>query len=190
MKKIAIVFLLALVFSVAPATSEETYNYTVELVKCSKTPSKRVLSKSAWKSFLKQSGAIVLDSAQGVTQDSAPSLVHEGLKSPISYKDPRADMYQVQYVDLGFKIDITIKRQTDGTLYMLSRGERSVASPIPEQPKRASVVIYESGITMKRGEAAVMASTKGVMNVKYLKSHFPDIPVTESDYLMMVITVD
>ena len=45
--------------------NQESYNYNVEIVKCSKAPKKRVMDKSAWKSFLKKSDAVVLDSMQG-----------------------------------------------------------------------------------------------------------------------------
>lgn len=174
----------------SPSVAEESYNYTFEIIKCPKAPTKRLLSKSDWKQFLNKSGAIVLENIQGVARNDKYSLVFEGVKNPISYKDPRAGGYQVQYTDLGLKLDIKIKSQTDGTLFVESRGDRSVASPIPEHPERSSVMIYESGVTMKKGQTVVAASAKGIMNVKYLKDHFPDIPVTESDYLMMVITVE
>ena len=174
----------------SPTVAEESYNYTFEIVKCPKTPAKRLLSKKDWQQFLNKSGAVVLENIQGVARNDKYSLVFEGVKNPISYKDPRAGGYQVQYTDLGLKLDIKIKSQNDGTLFVESRGDRSVASPIPEHPERSSVMIYESGVTMKRGQTVVVASAKGIMNVRYLKEHFPDISVSESDYLMMVITVE
>jgi hypothetical protein len=186
-------FLLLSVFCfvlLSPSVAEESYNYTFEIVKCQKAPTKRLLSKKDWKQFLDKSRAVVLENIQGVARNDRYSLVFEGVKNPISYKDPRAGGYQVQYTDLGVKVDIKIKSQNDGTLFVESRGDRSVASPIPEHPERSSVMIYESGVTMKRGQTVVVASAKGIMNVRYLKEHFPDISVSESDYLMMVITVE
>ena len=174
----------------SPTAAEESYNYTFEIVKCPKAPAKRLLSKKDWKQFLNKSGAVVLENIQGVAQNDKYSLVFEGVKNPISYKDPRAGGYQVQYTDLGLKVDIKIKNQNDGSLFVESRGDRSIAAPIPEHPERSSVMIYESGVTMKRGQTVVAASAKGFLNTKYLKDHFPNISVTESDYLMMVITVE
>lgn len=189
-KQILWLSFLAVALSLGQVSADESYNYTIEIVKCSKAPAKRVMEKNQWKSFLKKSNALVLDSLQGVTKEGKFSLVHEGHKNPLSYKDPRAGMYQVQYVDLGFKLDIGINKQKDGSLAVNSRGERSVLSPIKEHPERASVFLYESTMTMKRGQSVVAGATKGVMNVKYLKPHFPDVPVSETDYLMMVITVE
>jgi len=187
----SLLWLSTLTFLLAGSLSaEESFNYTFDIVKCSKAPEKRLLGKSQWQSFLKNSNATVLDSMQGVTKEDEFSLVHAGQKNPIAYKDPRAGMYQVQYVDRGLKIDISIVQQKNGTLFIESRGERSVASPIQEHPERSSVMLYETGATMKKGQTAVVASIRGVMTTKYLKSQFPDVTISESDYLMMVITVE
>ena len=45
----------------SPTVAEESYNYTFEIVKCPKTPAKRLLSKKDWQQFLNKSGAVVLD---------------------------------------------------------------------------------------------------------------------------------
>ena len=192
MKSVKILFpLLALVlfFTAAPVVAQ-SYNYTIDIVKAENAPDRRLLLKNDWKGFLKKSGAVVLDSMQGAAKVGQFSLVHEGYKMPIAFKDPRAGMYQVQYVDLGLKIDIKVKSQDDGTLFLEARGERSVASPIKEHPKRSSVIIFESGVALKRGQTVVVGAMRGVMNVKYLKPHFPDLAVDESDYLLMVVTLE
>lgn len=187
----SLLWLFTLTFLLAGSLSaKESFNYTIDIVKCSKAPEKRLLDKNQWQNFLKNSNAIVLDSMQGVAEEGDFSMVHAGQKNPIAYKDPRAGMYQVQYVDLGLKIDIMIVTQKNGTIYIESRGERSVASPIQEHPEPSSVMLYETGVTMKKGQAVAVASIRGVMTARYLKNQFPDVAITESDYLMMVITVE
>jgi hypothetical protein len=180
---------LALLFTSAP-TVAQSYNFTIDIVKSEKAPDKRLISKSQWRSFLKKSSAVVLDSMQGAAELGKFSYILEGYKMPIPYKDPRAGAYQVQYVDLGMKTDIKVTQQDDGMLFVEARGERSVGSPIKEHPKRASAIIFESGVTLKRGQTVVISAMRGVMNLKYLKPHFPDLTVDESDYLLMVLTIE
>lgn len=180
---------LILLFTATPVVAQ-SYNYTLDIVKSDKAPGKRLLAKSQWKDFLKGNGSVVLDSVQGSAELGKFSMIFEGYKNPIPYKDPRSGGYQVQYVDHGLKVDINTKSQDDGTLFLEARGERSVASPTKEHPKRSSAFIFESGVSLKRGQTVVIGAMRGLMNVKYLKPHFPDLAVDESDYLLMVVTVE
>lgn len=56
----------------------------------------------------------VLTSNEVLFQVGKPCLVHLGTKYAISYFDPRSSQFQVQYVDIGSKLDVHCKSETAG----------------------------------------------------------------------------
>ena len=65
-----------------------------------------------------------------LTLTGEPSLLHLGEKWPIVYYDPRAEQFQVQYVDTGLKLDITVKSNENGTFRMSVRPETSFLNSV------------------------------------------------------------
>lgn len=60
-----------------------------------------------------------------LTRTEAACLLHLGSKWPIVYYDPRAEQFQVQYVDIGMKLDLTIKGEREGVFNVNIRPETS-----------------------------------------------------------------
>lgn len=115
--------------------------------------------------------------------------MHEGVKNPISYIDPRANMYQVQYTDNGMKLDINVRPHSDGSIVVESRPERSSIYPHPEHPERSAVFIVESTVTMKPGQSAVLGAIRGPLALKQLQAQYPAAQFTDSDYFLITVTV-
>ena len=54
------------------------------------------------------------------------ALTHIGHKTPIVYFDPRAQQFQIQYVDTGMKLDVNVKSAKDGKFHVQIRPEVSL----------------------------------------------------------------
>jgi hypothetical protein len=58
------------------------------------------------KGFQPGAGMQVVAETDLMSMTNKESLVHLGNKNPIMYYDPRASQFQVQYVDVGMKLDV------------------------------------------------------------------------------------
>lgn len=180
---------LAFTSSLASA-QEQTYTYTFQVVKAPQNPGKKLLSTSEWQSFLKRPGCMVLEDVGAVSSGDAQSLSMGGTKNPFGYTDTRAAGSQVQYVDLGAKIDATIKPRSDGTLFVDARGERSTLNPHPQAKERASCAIFESGTVMKRGQVAVFVCARGPLIAKLFKFDAQGMGLSSSDWLVLALSIE
>lgn len=71
-------------------------------------------------------GERLLNSAELVIVVGRDALLHVGHKSPIIYRDPKRDQFQVQYVDIGLKLDIVARNASGNLLDVDIRPEYSV----------------------------------------------------------------
>lgn len=188
MKRLLLFSLLLGLFLPAQAQNEEI-QYRCQVVKASQAPKSRIMTSSDWTKFLASSQNMVLDEVGGIAQVKHPFLNAPVTKLPIPYKDPRPNMYQVQYVDIGLKLDTHVKPYPNGKLLVIARGERSLADPHPELEQRTQVFIFESETIMKRGQVAVFGGVNGPLARKHLKKQFPDLAFSETDTLLFVVSV-
>lgn len=121
----------------------------------------------------------VLQTLEVTTVRDMPSLVHMGEKWPIVYYDPRAQQFQVQYVDIGGKLDLTCRDGGNQTWDVEIRPEISSVYRIdvPADSQRLDfypetmVLIAETTIkALKFGETSVFAKSTGRAAKTYLEA--------------------
>ena len=121
----------------------------------------------------------VLQTLEVMTVRDMPSLVHVGEKWPLVYYDPRAEQFQVQYVDVGGKLDLTCRDAGNQTWNVEIRPELSsiYRIDVPEDSGRLNfypetmVLIAETTIEgLKFGETSVFAKSTGRAAKTYLES--------------------
>ena len=121
----------------------------------------------------------VLQSLEVLTVKGEPCLVHLGEKWPIVWYDPRSEQFQIQYVDIGGKVDLTCREAGSGAWNVEIRPEISATYKInvPGDPQRlevypeTTVLIAESRIDgLKFGETSVFAKISGRAAKTYLES--------------------
>jgi type II secretory pathway component GspD/PulD (secretin) len=86
-----------------------------------------------------------------------PSLIHIGDKFPIVYFDPRAGQFQVQYVDIGIKLDVKADVKSDGNVECEITPEVStLVSLVNNQYPRTAVRRIQTIMRVKDGETIVV----------------------------------
>lgn len=121
----------------------------------------------------------VLQSLEIVTVKDQACLVHLGEKWPLVYYDPRAEQFQIQYVDVGGKLDVTCRESGQGSWNVEIRPEASAVYEIKVfgDPQRmetypnTTVLIAETNIeNLKFGETSLFAKITGRAAKAYLDS--------------------
>lgn len=104
-----------------------------------------------------QNEAKILASPRVASISGKASLIHIGDKYPIVYFDPRAGQFQVQYVDIGIKLDVTSNVKADGYVLVEVRPEVStLLELINNQYPRTAVRIIETNMRVKDGDTIIM----------------------------------
>lgn len=107
--------------------------------------------------LVSQNEAKILASPRVASISGKPSLIHIGDKYPIVYFDPRAGQFQVQYVDIGIKLDVTSNVKPDGYIMIEVRPEVStLLELINNQYPRTAVRIIETNMRVKDGDTIIM----------------------------------
>lgn len=129
-------------------------NVPVAIGSFARTP----LAIDATISFLvSQNEAKILASPRIASISGKASLVHIGDKFPIVYFDPRAGQFQVQYVDIGVKLDVTSNVKADGYVLVEVRPEVStLVELVNNQYPRTAVRIIETNMRIKDGDTMVI----------------------------------
>ncbi len=107
--------------------------------------------------LVQQNEAKILASPRVASISGEDSLIHIGDKYPIVYFDPRAGQFQVQYVDIGIKLDVTSNVKADGHVVIDVRPEVStLLELINNQFPRTSVRIIETKMRVKDGDTIIL----------------------------------
>jgi len=107
--------------------------------------------------LVSQNEAKILASPRVASISGKASLIHIGDKYPIVYFDPRAGQFQVQYVDIGIKLDVTSNVKADGYVLIEVRPEVStLLELINNQYPRTAVRIIETNMRVKDGDTIIM----------------------------------
>lgn len=165
----------------------ETYVLDFELVTTKAPLQKRIYDTE---SFLKESRAgrlTTLETGRSLGVAGKSSLGHLGAKRPIVYFDPRVGAAQVQYTDLGFKSDWKPTPKGNGLVQLDIRTE-SAQLVQPDLPT-STVFIQEAKVWLKRGQTAVLATTRGVLTEKYFGTLYPNIEFDEDSVVMLVVSL-
>lgn len=115
-----------------------------------------------------------------LTERGRPCLLHLGRKWPLTYYDPRAKQYQIQYVDTGAKLDVSLTTLDDNktvSVELRNEASRTISTTDPNQEQELAVYPrtfpYINEITypnLKYGDNLIVSKLSGPMAVKYLKS--------------------
>jgi type II secretory pathway component GspD/PulD (secretin) len=104
-----------------------------------------------------QGEAKVLAAPRIATLSDKESLIHIGDKFPIVYFDPRAGQFQVQYVDIGIKLDVKPSVKADGYILCDIRPEVStLVELVNNQYPRTAVRTVQSNMRVKDGDTVVI----------------------------------
>ncbi len=119
-------------------------------------------------------------STEILTERGRPCLVHLGRKWPLTYYDPRAKQYQIQYVDTGAKLDVSLNTQDDNktvNVEMRNEASRTVSTTDPNQEQeltvypRAFPYINEINYpNLKYGDNLIVSKLSGPTALSYLKT--------------------
>jgi hypothetical protein len=121
----------------------------------------------------------VLQSLELMTVPDHPSLLMLGEKWPIVYFDHRAEQFQIQYVDIGGKLDLTCRSAGADAWNVEIRPEASAMNEIdlPGDPRdlevypKTTVLVAETNIVnLKFGETSVFAKITGRAARSYLEA--------------------
>ena len=117
-----------------------------------------------------------------VMVSSVESLVHFGHKFPITYYDPRAKRFQVQYVDTGAKLDLTCRVLDNDKFNVAVRPELGVADGAKsgKAAEGDEIISYPSTLVfitenkignLDMGETVVLGRSRGSEVLRVLKTN-------------------
>lgn len=107
--------------------------------------------------LISQNEAKVLAAPRVATQSDKDALIHIGDKFPIVYFDPRAGQFQVQYVDIGIKLDVKPSVKADGYIVVELRPEVStLVELVNGQYPRTAVRTINTSMRVKDGDTIVL----------------------------------
>ncbi len=170
-----------------PNPSMEPFVLDFELVHTKTPPSRRILDSEVWRKETQSGRFTILESGRTLGSAGMDSLGHIGSKRPVAYFDPRVGASQVQYTDLGFKADWKPSPLENGSVEVDIRVEKSqlVTATLPT----STVFVQEAKVHLRRGQTAVLASTRGVLTAKYFGTLYPEISFGEDSAVMLVVSL-
>ncbi|HIB65823.1 MAG TPA: hypothetical protein EYO33_12120 [Phycisphaerales bacterium] len=166
---------------------DETFKLTLKILKTDTVPQKRLMSSGEWQSF--QSKSTTLQTLEGIARIQKPALVFLGLKDPLAYFSNEAGSKQVQYIDVGLKLDYTVGKHKG--LYAIEiRPEYSVLDPTTGVPDRSSCFITETSFPIARGQTAIISRVSGKFCQPAFKALFPETDFGPKDGLFFTVTLE
>lgn len=107
--------------------------------------------------LVSQNEAKILAAPRVAALSGQDALIHIGDKYPIVYFDPRAGQFQVQYVDIGIKLDVTSTVKSDGYVIIDVRPEVStLLELINNQYPRTAVRVIQTKMRVKDGDTIII----------------------------------
>jgi type II secretory pathway component GspD/PulD (secretin) len=138
-----------------------------------------------------QGEAKVLASPRIATISDKESLIHIGDKFPIVYFDPRAGQFQVQYVDIGIKLDVKPQVKADGYIVCDIRPEVStLVELVNNQYPRTAVRTVQTLMRVKDGDTVVIGgliNEQDIQNVQKVPL-LSDLPVIGAMFRSVSVT--
>jgi len=107
--------------------------------------------------LITQGEAKIMASPRIGTIAGKPGLIHIGDKFPIVYFDPRAGQFQVQYVDIGIKLDVKVDIKGDGNIEAdLNPEVSTLVGLVNNQYPRTTVRRVQTVMRIKDGDTIVL----------------------------------
>lgn len=183
--------LLALLVLSFQAVSAQPGTYQVEyqLVKAASQPAKMLLESEQWLKDLSSNKMQLLESGGVAAIFGEDSYSQSGIKVPIPYRDPRVDGYQVQYIDEGFKIDCSASPYENGLIKVVTRVTKATLAPDAISAYGQDTFLCDSTVLMRRGQTAILTTTRGMVTGEYLNKMYPGTTFGENDTVLLAITL-
>jgi type IV pilus assembly protein PilQ len=107
--------------------------------------------------LITQGEAKIMASPRVGTIAGKPALIHIGDKFPIVYFDPRAGQFQVQYVDIGIKLDVKVDIKGDGNIEAdLNPEVSTLVGLVNNQYPRTTVRRVQTVMRVKDGDTIIL----------------------------------
>ncbi len=193
MNKFRVVFLLlSLVGLLAHPglAQEQNLAYTLQILHAPTAPPKKIMERQNWQRFLEESGVNVIEESGGSGALGDDFMVFPGIKNPLAYRDPKPDSYQVQYADVGLKLETLVRAAENGFLRVDARCDRSVLNPHPKLKSRTNTLLFQSAILMKPGQVAVFGCARGPVVERLMKEQLPPGQFQPGDWIIMALTIE
>ena len=168
----------------------------VEMLQLSGGAASALGGKSFFPGGYKGDRGRTLQTSELMVQTSKESLLALGRKFPITYFDPRASQFQVQYIDTGMKVDVTVTPAATGGYRVESYNEfaetemlRTGGTPIIAAYPQTNVFSShtdKSGVNI--GDALVLGTVDGPSAQRCLKS-IAGVDGTGGDSVVMIMTL-
>lgn len=119
-----------------------------------------------------------IQSTEIMMQTSKESLIHLGRKYAITYFDPRASQFQVQYIDTGMKVDVTVTPAASGGYRLENYNEvsdvetlRTGGNPVTASYPQTNVFSSHTDKTgVNIGDSLVLGTMEGPAAQRCLKA--------------------
>lgn len=180
---------LLLSFLSSAVVAQEVLRAEYSLVHSTTAPQKRVYETSAWAQQQAKGRHTTLSSGSALLTMGEDSLTHLGKKLPFPYYDPRTESSQVQYLDVGFKIDCQANPTSDGRVLLRVRLVQSALSSDPQTPNSSNTFHSESTLLLQRGQTAIVALAQGPLTQRFLEPIYPNSSWSEGDAAMLIVTL-
>lgn len=180
--------LMVMVMVLAGSVLAQPLSVRYSLVQTTRPPVKKLMDNASWRQELESPACKVLDSGSCSATWKEEAYAFMGRKLPIPYYDPRAEASQVQYTDVGFKIDCKPRPLANGLIELEVRIEKTQL--VEADGNATSGFITDTRVVMKRGQTAVLSTTRGLATKTYLGAAYPNLPFDEATTVMIVLTLD
>lgn len=130
----------------------------------------------------------LLDQGSTVTTDKDEVSLFLGRKYPITYFDPRAGLSQVNYVDVGYKANITMTSIEGGRVRLDCALEKKAffdqKLPLP------TVDVFQtySTLLVRPGQVAIAAVSRGGVGLTYFKELYPGHNFSDKDSFVWAVS--
>lgn len=185
MSKIRLLPLLMLFFSLTVLAEAEPLILDYAIVYTTSPSVKKVWDPAAWAKEVASGRYKILDQGTCAAKWDGESSAFMGRNMPSSYYDPRAEASQVQYTKVGFRLDCTPKSLPGGLVLLSLRIEKS---QLLDVGGARDAFTTDSQILLKKGQTAVVGTTRGVMTGTYLSAAYPRLPLGDDVSIMLTIS--
>jgi hypothetical protein len=159
------------------------------LLQSGSPPERKLLDTATWNKELQSGRHKVLDRGSIAARWGQSAYAMMGKKVPITYFDPRAGASQVQYTDAGFKINCKSRQGPGNNVLLEVRMNQTRLTGTGDRLEEVDGFVAESTVMLKRGQTAVLATSRGVLTSRYLGSAFPEITFGEETTIFFTVSV-
>ena len=184
--------LIAIALTCAASSPVWAQDYVVQVVRVPSShrdqAGSHIYSNQEWARHVQAGDFQVLERAAMPATQSRTGLLLSGTKLPIVYLDPRVGGYQVQYIDIGFKMDISGTLGADGKTRLdcnVTRTSMTEATPNPF----SDGIRTQTRLLLEPGQTASVCTTCGIMTARHMQQSYPNVKFEEGDTVLVTVGI-